>query len=99
MSFITINKKKQTATVHGWDQPDGDVIKHQAGVLVLKIPGYMVWMGRFNGHEYMPTQFHVYEEHATLEEDEKTIKIRATKIVDFETRKPKKENECSTQSS
>ena len=92
MSFITINKAEQTAKVQGWAQPDGDVIKHQAGVLVIKIPGYNVWMGSFEGHGYMPAEFHVYEIHRE-EEEEHTIEIRATKIVDFETRKPRKDDE------
>ena len=93
MSFITIHKATQTATVHGWAQPDGEVIQHQAGVLVLKIPGYNVWMGRFQGHGYMPTQFHVYEELRTLEEDEHHLYIKANEIVAFPTRKPKEDTE------
>ena len=92
MSFITIDKDQQTATVQGWAQPDGDIIKHEAGVLVIKIPGYNVWIDRWKGHGYMPAQYHVYEIHRE-EENEDTIEIRATKIVDFETRKPRKDDD------
>ena len=93
MSFITINKAKQTAEVHGWAQPDAHVHQHHVKHLVLKVPGYNLWVGRFDGHGYQPAHFNVYEIEEVIEEDKDFIKIRATEIVNFPLNKPKEESE------
>ena len=86
MSFATVDKSSKKFTLHGIDQPAGDIIRVQSGFICVKVPGYDYYLGesQFSYHPAEYQMWQVSEVRATSEPN--VLEVTVDKLINFDVR-------------
>ena len=89
MTLASIDKTSKKFILHGIEQPDGDIVRVQSGLICVKVAGYDYWAA-IDQRSYCPAEYQIWKVNEVQQSsDENILDLRVERLMNFDVRTKK----------